>query len=220
MSGGPRDVLDVGCGTGIAARLFAARNVRVLGVEPDERMAAVARRHGVPVELARFETWEPAGRRFDLVISAQAWHWIDPRVGARKVVDVLRPGGRVGVFWNCVVLEAATRAVLGEVYRQIAPRLDEHAMLLGNFDEQRIALATSAFDDTTLLRSVETRTFVWERRYRRDEWLDLLPTHSDHRTLPADQLDRLLGAVGEALDGLGGSFPVVYQVRLVSATRS
>jgi hypothetical protein len=93
-------------------------------------------------------------------------------------------------------------------------------MLLGNFDEQRIAVTTSAFDATGLLASVETRTFVWERRYSRDEWLDLLPTHSDYRTLPADQLDRLLGAVGEAIDGLGGSLPVVYQLRLVSATRS
>jgi 2-polyprenyl-3-methyl-5-hydroxy-6-metoxy-1,4-benzoquinol methylase len=39
-SPGP-DVLDVGCGTGIAARQFQAAGCRVLGVEVDERMAEV-----------------------------------------------------------------------------------------------------------------------------------------------------------------------------------
>ena len=37
------DVPDVGCGTGKVGRLFAARGCAVLGVEPDERMAAVDR---------------------------------------------------------------------------------------------------------------------------------------------------------------------------------
>ncbi|HEY6787903.1 MAG TPA: class I SAM-dependent methyltransferase [Trebonia sp.] len=41
-----RDVLDVGCGTGIAARLFQAAGCRVLGVDPDPRMAELARQAG------------------------------------------------------------------------------------------------------------------------------------------------------------------------------
>src|SRR5579864_6173840 len=61
-----QEVLDVGCGTGIAAR-----GCRVLGVEPDGRMAAVARRNGTGVEVSTFENWDPAGRVFDLVVSGQ-----------------------------------------------------------------------------------------------------------------------------------------------------
>jgi len=56
------DVLDVGCGTGIAARQFQAAGCRVLGVEPDARMADLARRSGVEVEVATFEAWDPADR--------------------------------------------------------------------------------------------------------------------------------------------------------------
>src|SRR5215469_2345211 len=88
------DVLDVGCGTGIAARLLAAAGCRVLGVDPDDRMAAVARQAGLEVEVARFEDWNGAGREFDAVIAAQAWHWVDPVAGAANAARVLRPGGR------------------------------------------------------------------------------------------------------------------------------
>lgn len=46
------DVVDVGCGTGVAARQFQAAGCRVLGVEPDLRMAELARQTGVDVEVA------------------------------------------------------------------------------------------------------------------------------------------------------------------------
>ena len=87
-------VLDVGCGTGIAARQFQAAGCTVLGVEPDARMARFARFRGLPVEVATFEAWDPEGRRFDAVIAAQSWHWVDPVDGAAKAARVLRPGGR------------------------------------------------------------------------------------------------------------------------------
>ncbi|CAM5256010.1 hypothetical protein SVIOM342S_07307 [Streptomyces violaceorubidus] len=60
----------------------------MLGVEPDARMADFTRACGLPVEVATFEAWEPAGRAFDTVIAAQSWHWVDPAVGALKAARV------------------------------------------------------------------------------------------------------------------------------------
>jgi len=96
-SPGP-DVLDVGCGTGIAARQFQAVGGRVLGVDADARMAEWARRTGVETEVATFEAWESAGREFDAVVAGQAWHWVDPVAGAAKAAQVLRPGGMHAVL--------------------------------------------------------------------------------------------------------------------------
>src|SRR4051794_4857065 len=50
-SPGP-DVLDVGVGTGIAARQFQAAGCKVLGIDVDARMAEFARRGGLEVEVA------------------------------------------------------------------------------------------------------------------------------------------------------------------------
>ena len=68
-------VLDVGCGTGIAARQFQAVGCRVLGVDPDERMAEFARRRGLEVEVATFEAWESAGSRGRGRGPESAPHW-------------------------------------------------------------------------------------------------------------------------------------------------
>ena len=84
------EVLDVGCGTGIAARPMAERGAKVLGVELAPRMAEVAQRHGIDVEIGAFEEWEAAGRSFDRVTSAQAWHgWTcsSPRPRRRRCCD-------------------------------------------------------------------------------------------------------------------------------------
>src|ERR1700733_5590355 len=64
-----RDVLDVGGGTGISARLFQAAGCRVLGVDPDPRMAELARQGGTDTEVATFEDWDPGGRAFAAVIA-------------------------------------------------------------------------------------------------------------------------------------------------------
>jgi len=63
------------------------------------------------------------------------------------------------------------------------------------------------------------RQYDWDSRMSRDEWLDLLPTQSDHRVLPAEQRARLLDGVGAAIDGLGGSVLVHWETELIVTRR-
>jgi hypothetical protein len=62
--------------------------LQVTGAEPDPRMATIARDRGVQVEVASFEEWDPRDRHFDLLISAQAWHWLDPVLAADKAAEI------------------------------------------------------------------------------------------------------------------------------------
>src|SRR3984885_6345032 len=116
-----RDVVDAGCGTGIAARRFRAAGCRLLGVDPDPRMAELAAASGLDVEVAKFEQWDPAGRAFDAVIAGQAWHWVDMAAGAGKAAAALRPGGGLAVFWNAFEPPAELRAAFGAVYQRVVP---------------------------------------------------------------------------------------------------
>jgi SAM-dependent methyltransferase len=217
MADHPGRVLDVGCGTGKAGRLFAARGCEVIGVEPDARMASVAREHGLDVEVATFEEWSARGRVFDLVISGQAWHWVDPTIGAAKAATVLRPEASLGLFWNYIHLDDEMRAALDAVYRAHAPSM------LDNYVLGTRAKDAPAFRDSLASSRKFTgpwiRQYDWDARMSRAEWLDLLPTQSDHRVLPAEQRSRLLAGIGDAIDSLGGSVRVQWETELIVTHR-
>lgn len=213
LAEGVGDAVDVGCGTGKLGRLLAARGCRVTGVEPDERMAAVARAGGLDVEVAGFETWDAAGRRFDLVASAQAWHWIDQRAGAAKAAEVLRPGGRLAVVWNLYGHEPSTVAVFDDVYGRLAPAL-RSAPPLGGVEDAGLPLA--GVEETGAFGPQERRTDVWQQRCTAREWVEQLATHSTHALLPAPERVELLAGVEAALpDGL----TVTYTTLTLSAIR-
>ncbi len=218
LATGPRHALDIGCGTGIAGRLLAARGCSVLGVEVDARMAAVAQGRGLDVEVTRFEDWDPRGRRFDLAISAQAWHWIDPRAGARVAAEALREGGRLAVFWNFGEPPSALRELLARIYARLGPGVENYSVLFGHRDA-RIETTIEGIAAARRFEAAEVERFSWSQRYDTAAWLAQLGTHSDHRALAPERRERLLAAVAEAIDSLGGSFEMGYETVLVGARR-
>lgn len=222
------DVLDVGCGTGIAARQFQAAGCRVLGVEPDARMAGFARRTGVEVEVATFEAWESAGRAFDVVVAGQAWHWVDPVAGAVKAAQVLRPGGRLAVFAHAFELPPVVAEAFAAVYRRVAPDSPLNVRPAGDGRPPERALTLYQAMFATFADGIreaggfgepERWRFDWEQAYTRDEWLDLAPTTGALTQLPPDKLAEVLGGVGAAIDAIGGGFTMPYATLAITAAR-
>jgi SAM-dependent methyltransferase len=216
------EVLDVGCGTGIAARQFQAAGCRVLGVDVDARMAEFARRQGIDVEVAAFEAWDPAGREFDAVVSGQTWHWIDPVAGAAKAAGVLRPGGRLAVFWNVFEPAPEVAEAFAAVYRRIVPdSLSARPWMGRSIGYSALcARAADGIQEAGGFRDTGQWRFEWERSYTRDEWLDQLPTSGDASQFPPDKLEEVMAGVGDAIDGIGGSFTMGYSAVVVTAART
>jgi SAM-dependent methyltransferase len=100
-------VVDVGSGTGISARLFAHRGLRVVGVEPNDEMRCRAEAEPLPegeqAPLYRPGTAEATGLESvsaDAVLAAQAFHWFNPDAALREFHRILRPAGWVALMWN------------------------------------------------------------------------------------------------------------------------
>ncbi|ACZ88100.1 class I SAM-dependent methyltransferase [Streptosporangium roseum] len=220
-SPGP-DFLDVGIGTGVAARQFQAAGCGVLGVEVDARMAGWARERGFEVEVAAFEAWAPAGRAFDAVVSGQTWHWVDPVAGAAKAAEALRPGGRLAVFWNVGQPPPDVAEALSAVYRRMMPGSLASRQWTADSDGYSVLCAGAAdgIREVGAFGEPEQWRFDWERSYTRDEWLDQLPTTGGHTRLSPAKLEEVLAGVGAAVDAMGGGFTMRYTTAVVTAART
>jgi SAM-dependent methyltransferase len=194
----PTEVLDVGCGTGKVAAALRAPGVNVLGVESDERMAEVARSHGVRVEVAPFENWTDGGRQFDLITSADAWHWIDPVRGTAKAADVLWPGGTLALFWSYQLFDDDVAEALAAMYRKYAPNCTTHSYEPHQAQTDPIAQVPE-------FGPIETMTYRWDEQITGAEWTGLLATFSDHLALAPERRLRVLQKVAEVLDEFGGT---------------
>lgn len=215
------DVLDVGAGTGIVGRAFQAAGCRVLGIEPDERMAEFARQHGLDVEVAKFEDWDPADRAFDAVVAGTAWHWIDPGIGAVKAAQVLRPGGRLAVFWNTFQPEPEVAKAFIAVYARILPDSPIYQRGMAGPDSYAgvCAKAADGIRQSGEFSEPEEWRYTWDRDYTREEWLDQVPTFGGHGQLPPGELNSLLTGIGDAIEAMGGGFTMRYTTLVLTAAR-
>ncbi len=216
------DVLDVGCGTGISSRLFAQAGCTVLGLDPDERMAVLARQGGTDAEVATIEGWDPRGRTFDVVAAAQAWHWVDPVLGVKKAAQVLRPGGRFAVFWNAFDPPVELRRAFADVFQRIDPESPFGQFWLrpavdtyreGCARVAEVLAASGAFNQP------EEWLYAWEQPYTTAQWLDLVPTTGGFTRAPESAQRQILNGFGAAVDDAGGSFVMGYSTIAATAVR-
>lgn len=99
-------ILEIGAGSGIATRRLLEHGATVTAVEPDMRFRAQLEALGdtfsprLQVIEASFEEAALSAERFDLVVSATAYHWLDPRLRVAYIRRLVRRGGRVALWWN------------------------------------------------------------------------------------------------------------------------
>ncbi len=98
-------VADIGSGTGISTALLLGTGCTVFAVEPNAEMrrAAEARLGQEPrfrSVVGRAEATTLADRSVDVVTAGQAFHWFSVPETRAELLRILRPAGKVALFWN------------------------------------------------------------------------------------------------------------------------
>ena len=129
-------VLEIGCGTGQFTRQLAGRALNLTAIDIGVAMVQATRRNvadaSVRFQVCSFEDFTDNGP-FDLIVSATAFHWIDPQVGLVKAARLLRPGGWLALLTTGErypePLQGRLRDLWGKYSRQTGPWTDRPAWL-------------------------------------------------------------------------------------------
>jgi SAM-dependent methyltransferase len=198
-------VLEGGAGTGIASMQLIERGADLLAVEPDPRMAAVAQAKGVPVDLSTFEDWDPADRRFDLVVFAASFHWVDPAVALPKIRAILDEGGKLALIWNRLRPVNPSRAEFEEIYSDymdVETRSHD-----GSPGEVVDLIAAAGF-------TVTQQTYPHDLHYSAQQWVDIAFTFSNQLLVAEDKAPelraRLIERIGSAGVSVGGDAVAIF----------
>jgi SAM-dependent methyltransferase len=160
-------ILEVGSGTGKTTSLFAQKGFTIHCIEPGENLNKVAIRKmqyfpRVSFEQVRFEDWKEDNNRFDLLISAQAFHWVDPKIGYCKAASALKPNGHIALFWNMYIgFNGPLESEINKVYQERVPELAQQREVTEKVIKQR----EEAIRSSGLFSFININRFNWSERY-------------------------------------------------------
>lgn len=181
---GPRRVVDLGAGTGKLTRQLHERGLDVVAVEPSAGMRDQLARllPAVPLLDGTAEAIPLADGSVDVVLVAQAWHWVDPARALPEVARVLSPGGRLGLVWNIRDERVDWVRRLGDTMHGDDDRRAPTPVVDGSFGP------------------LERWDIEWQYRTTRSALLDLVASRSYVITLPPRQRGSVLDRVRRMVD--------------------
>ena len=191
----PVTILELGAGTGKLTRQLVALGHDVHATDPDPAMLALLERDLPDVRVSQAPAEEiPAGdRSYDVVVSAQAFHWFDLDRALPEIARVLKPRGRLSLVWN----ERDERI----------PWVRRLGRIIGT--QEQLSDPTEALEKSGLFGEMERATYTSRQLVDLHSIQDLVRSRSNVATLgEADQAAKLQQVLehyyeyGRGMDGM------------------
>lgn len=165
-------LLEIGAGSGKATALFAGKGFEILCVEPGEDLSRIgnARFAGdsVRFETGRFEDCNLPNQYYDLIFSAQAFHWVPQPIGYEKCAYTLKEGAYLAPFWNMyITYDNALDNDLTELSNKYGGFAD---FLTENECEDRIHSVIAGIEGSKLFSEPKVFRKLWKQNYTADEY--------------------------------------------------
>ncbi len=199
-------ILELGCGPAIATLPLAQLGFSLLSLEPNREASELAKLNcaeypHVEIQNLAFEEWDLKCDRFDAVLAATSWHWIDPAIAYAKASAALKAQGALILLWNTPPqLDQETYHLVHEVYETLAPSLPLYARNEGRANHQADFMKFSEMiSDSGYFKNVNYESAIHQVVYSLDDYLLLLSTLSPYIALTEAKKNNLFATLREVL---------------------
>ncbi len=199
-------ILDVGTGTGIGTIPFAKKGYAIHCIEPGDKLIAIAfqnlRSHSqVTFETTTFEDWQCTVSAFDLVISAQAFHWVDREISYPKAAKALKEQGHIALFWNFYTTpDTVMSQALSKIYQKYVPSTEEKSPTIPALIQKRENWITNSKCFINLV----VKQYPWSIKYSAEQHLNLLKTQTGYQGFTETEKQNLSNDIVQVINTHGG----------------
>jgi SAM-dependent methyltransferase len=199
-------ILELGCGPAIATLPFAQLGFSLLSLEPNREASELAKLNcaeypNVEIQNLAFEEWGLECDRFDAVLAATSWHWIDQAIAYAKSAAALKARGSLILLWNTPPqLDQETYELVHQVYETLAPSIPIYARHEGRANHQADFMKLSTMIiDSGYFENVKYESASHQVHYSLDDYLLLLSTLSPYIALVEKNRINLFAKLREVL---------------------
>ncbi|MFD1416015.1 class I SAM-dependent methyltransferase [Oceanobacillus jeddahense] len=215
--GKDKKVIEIGIGTGQATKPFLDKGCELTAVELGENLAAYSkskfqRYKNFTVQHSSFENFNYQEGTIDFIYSATAFHWIPKEKGYPKVLKLLKPGGTLALFWNRPFVSRENDKLhqkIQNIYQKYRP---SNTKIIENdtnkYNDRLKTIQSYGFKDIVFKLYHLTRVFS------SSDYISLLNTYSDHKSLPDDIKKLLEHEIKKAIIDLGNKLNVFDTIDL------
>lgn len=213
-------IVEVGPGTGQASEYFIERGYNLLGIDLGNELIKYLQnkfraKSNASFWQSSFEEWQAEPAKFNLLLAAQSFHWIDPEPGIRKVAQILVPDGSIALLWN---LDESENTEFWRRSKQVHKKyISSNAGNQGTNLKQSARQLLDVLEQSALYTKLEFKEEVWEQEYSADEWIKMRNTFSPDLTLSAEVREAFHKELKDIIAELGGSFTRYYRCVCICA---
>jgi ubiquinone/menaquinone biosynthesis C-methylase UbiE len=217
-----KKVIEIGIGTGQATKPFLDKGCELSAVELGKDLADYTKLKfreykNFRVHNSAFEDFECQDESIDLIYSATAFHWIPEEKGYPKVSKLLKKDGTLALFWNRPYVSRENDELhqkIQGIYQKYRP---SNTKIIENdtekYNNRFKTIQSYGFKDVVFKLYHLTRTFS------SSDYIALLNTYSDHRSMPYNTKEMLENEIREAIIDFGDKLNVYDTIDLYLARK-
>jgi len=203
-------LLEIGAGTGKATIQFAKRGFYIDCIEMGQNLVDILKFNcynypNVKVDVSTFEQWESKDNKaYDLIYSAQAFHWIDKKIKYKKSHGLLNENGHLALFWyqNSDETSEVTDEINSMIKNNIPDFFDNEVDKTSFFENRE--LRKLEIIDSGLFNNLEIIDYTIENSLDAETYIQSLNTYSRFAILSDELKKKLNEEILRILNNYGG----------------
>jgi trans-aconitate methyltransferase len=209
--------IEIGIGTGQATGPFLDTGCELAAIELGGNLAEYSQfkfreYKNFKVHNTAFEEYQCPEDSTDLIYSATAFHWIPEHIGYPKVYEMLKNGGTLALFWNRPFAAREDDELHRHIQRIYQHYRPSDTKLLEQDTERYNAISQHLH--TYGFRDIQIKLYHLTRSFSSADYIALLNTYSDHRSMPSAIKEPLEDEIKAAIIKFGDELTIYDTIDL------